>query len=146
MQIPLGGPAGQHSYPQTISGDAKGGVAVKAGHAHENGSSTIGHGDHGRRRSTKPKSLKIPAKVMEEPEGNDELICRRRSGAGGNWAVVKGNRVVASKARPAGALGNMMEGERAQKGIQAPKKRSNAADDDKGTTRMKQRNLKSEVL
>ncbi|XDG02877.1 hypothetical protein ABKA04_002492 [Annulohypoxylon sp. FPYF3050] len=68
MQIPLGVPAGQHSYPQTISGDAKGGVAVKAGHAHETGSFTIGHGDRGRRRNTKPKSLKIPAKVAEEPE------------------------------------------------------------------------------
>ncbi|KAI1210520.1 uncharacterized protein F4807DRAFT_459361 [Annulohypoxylon truncatum] len=68
LQIPLGVPAGRHSYPQTISGDAKGGVAVKAGHAHEEGSFTTGRSDRGRRRNTKPKQLEIPAKVAEESE------------------------------------------------------------------------------
>ncbi|KAI1388420.1 uncharacterized protein F4822DRAFT_429046 [Hypoxylon trugodes] len=70
LQIPLGVAAGLHIYPQTISGDVMGGVAVKARSAcSNNGPLTIGCNGRGRHRSVKPsKPLKIPAKVVEEPE------------------------------------------------------------------------------
>ncbi|XXG97602.1 hypothetical protein Hte_003908 [Hypoxylon texense] len=70
LSIPLGVPAGLHMYPQTISGDAMGGVAAKARCAyHENGSWTARRSARSRQhRNTVPKPLKIPARVVEEPE------------------------------------------------------------------------------
>ncbi|KAI0131170.1 hypothetical protein F4814DRAFT_158533 [Daldinia grandis] len=69
LQIPLRMPAGLCTYPQTVSGDVTGGVAVKARSAYQNdGSCTVGRNVRCRQRSTKPKPLKIPARVVEEPE------------------------------------------------------------------------------
>ncbi|KAI1104449.1 hypothetical protein F4804DRAFT_352104 [Jackrogersella minutella] len=68
LQIPLGERAGLHIYSQAVSGDAMDGVAVKARGAYETGSSISRRGVGGSRRSTKPKPLKIPAKVAEESE------------------------------------------------------------------------------
>ncbi|KAI1139768.1 hypothetical protein F5Y05DRAFT_424641 [Hypoxylon sp. FL0543] len=69
LQIPLGLPARMYTYPQTISGDATGGVAVKARKPYcENGPLMIGRSVRGRQRNAKPKSLKIPAKVLEESD------------------------------------------------------------------------------
>ncbi|KAI1381409.1 hypothetical protein F4677DRAFT_440625 [Hypoxylon crocopeplum] len=67
LQIPLGMPAGLHIY-QTVSGDAMGGVAVKArGAYYDNGLCTTRRSVR-RHRYTIPKPLKIPAKVLEEPD------------------------------------------------------------------------------
>lgn len=69
LSIPLGMSAGLHIYPQTISGDAMGGVAVKARGAYQDhGPCLIRRNSRGRHRNTMTKPLKIPAKVLEEPE------------------------------------------------------------------------------
>ncbi|OTA65154.1 hypothetical protein K449DRAFT_262192 [Hypoxylon sp. EC38] len=69
LQIPLGMSAGLHIYPQTISGNAMGGVAVKTRSQQcDNGPFMIGRSARGRHRNAKPKPLKIPAKVVEESE------------------------------------------------------------------------------
>ncbi|KAI2620133.1 hypothetical protein GGS26DRAFT_571343 [Hypomontagnella submonticulosa] len=74
LQIPLGVSSGLHIY-QTISGDAVGGVAVKARSAYQaSGSWMMGRSVRSRHRSTKPKPLKIPARVAEEPEAKNAPV------------------------------------------------------------------------
>ncbi|KAI0121441.1 hypothetical protein F4776DRAFT_216846 [Hypoxylon sp. NC0597] len=82
LQIPLGVSAGLHIYPQTITGNAMGGVAVKARSPHcENGPFMTGRSVRGRHRNAKPKPLKIPAKVVEEPETkNNPLVAPQPCG------------------------------------------------------------------
>ncbi|KAI2617394.1 hypothetical protein GGR54DRAFT_607589 [Hypoxylon sp. NC1633] len=79
LEIPLGMPAGLHICPQTVSGNFMGGVAVKARGAYDNGFCASRHGGHGRHHSNLPKSLKIPAKVLEEPEAKPVCLVTSES-------------------------------------------------------------------
>ncbi|KAI1076498.1 hypothetical protein F5B20DRAFT_584160 [Whalleya microplaca] len=80
---PLGAHAGLHLYPQTNSGDAMGGVAVKARCAYqENGPWMVRRSVRVRHRNTVPKPLKIPAEVPEEPEAKSApIVSSRRCGS-----------------------------------------------------------------
>ncbi|KAI1472003.1 uncharacterized protein F4812DRAFT_456104 [Daldinia caldariorum] len=69
LEIPSGGSAGSYTCSQNVDGDVTGGVAVKARGAYQNNEScTVGRDVRCRRRSTKPKPVKIPARVVEEPD------------------------------------------------------------------------------
>ncbi|KAI0010605.1 hypothetical protein F4779DRAFT_627051 [Xylariaceae sp. FL0662B] len=79
-RLPIGPHAGLHNHPQTISGDAMDGMAVKARSAYQdNGPWMVRRSVRIRHRNVVPKPLKIPAEVPEEPDAKSApLISTRR--------------------------------------------------------------------
>jgi hypothetical protein len=75
VPIHMGAPTGACDYSHAICGNTMGGVAAKAAGIHYHTRPLVRKNLRARHRTSTPKSLRIPAKVLEETESRSAPVC-----------------------------------------------------------------------